>query len=59
MRMLGSLAAVDRHGTLAGARLDHPELDPVVGPGADEAVHELIGNTVRFNREDVGTGRNF
>lgn len=49
----------DDEGTLAGAWLDHPDRDPTVGPCADDAVHELLGNTLRYNGEDVANGRNF
>ena len=49
----------DRERMLAGAWIDHPERDPVVGPCPDDAVQEALGNTLRYNGEDVAYGRNF
>lgn len=49
----------DREGTLAGAWIDHPERDRFVGPCPDDAVHEILGNTLRFNGEEVAYGKNF
>lgn len=39
----------DEDGTLADALIDHPELDPFVGPCANDATHELLGNTLIYN----------
>ena len=39
----------DEDGTLADALIDHPELDPLVGPCANDATHELLGNTLIYN----------
>jgi len=39
----------DDDGTLADAWIDHPELDPFVGPCANDATHEALGNTLIYN----------
>jgi hypothetical protein len=39
----------DEDGTLANAVIDHPALDPFVGPCANDATHELLGNTLIYN----------
>jgi hypothetical protein len=39
----------DMDGTLADALIDHPDLDPFVGPCANDATHELLGNTLIYN----------
>jgi hypothetical protein len=39
----------DEDGTLADALIDHPEFDPFVGPCANDATHELLGNTLIYN----------
>jgi hypothetical protein len=45
--------------TLAGARIDHPELDPFLGPCPGDALHEALGNVLRYNGVDLANGRNF
>jgi hypothetical protein len=49
----------DPAGTLAGAWIDHPERDPIVGPCPGDAVQESLDNTLRYNGEEVEYGRNF
>ena len=39
----------DQDGTLADAVIDHPELDPFVGPCPNDTTHELLGNTLIYN----------
>jgi hypothetical protein len=39
----------DEDGTLADALIDHAELDPFVGPCANDATHELLDNTLIYN----------
>jgi hypothetical protein len=39
----------DKDGTLADAVIDHPELDPFVGPCPNDATHEELGNTLIYN----------
>jgi hypothetical protein len=49
----------DAEGALAGAWIDHPELDPFVGPCAGDAVNEPLGNVLRFNGVELPNERNF
>jgi hypothetical protein len=49
----------DNQGALAGARIDHPEADPYVGPCPGDAAHESLGNTLRYNGVVLANGRNF
>jgi hypothetical protein len=39
----------DEDGTLADVLIDHPEFDPFVGPCANDAARELLGNTLIYN----------
>jgi hypothetical protein len=39
----------DPDGTLADAVIDHPEVDPFVGPCPNDATHERLGNTLIYN----------
>lgn len=54
-----TFTVTDPDGTLAGARIDHPELDPFVGPCPDDAVQEPLGNTLLYNGVALPYGRNF
>ncbi len=49
----------DPQGALADAWIDHPERDPFLGPCAGDAVHELLGNTLRYNGIELPNGKNF
>jgi hypothetical protein len=49
----------DRHGSLAGAWIDHPERDPFVGPCQADAEQEVLGNTLLYNGVAVPNGRTF
>jgi len=44
---------------LAGARIDHPDADPLLGPCTADAAHETMGNTLRYNGSLLPYGRNF
>jgi hypothetical protein len=39
----------DPDGTLSDALIDHPASDPFIGPCPNDAVHELLGNTLIYN----------
>jgi hypothetical protein len=39
----------DPDGTLADASIDHPEVDPFIGPCPNDAAHELLDNTLIYN----------
>lgn len=39
----------DPDGTLADAVIDHPEVDPFIGPCPNDAEHELLDNTLIYN----------
>jgi hypothetical protein len=39
----------DPDGTLADALIDHPAVDPFVGPCPNDAAHELLDNTLIYN----------
>lgn len=39
----------DPDGTLADALIDHPEVDPFIGPCPNDAAHELLDNTLIYN----------
>jgi hypothetical protein len=45
----GTFDITDNDGMLADAVIDHPELDPFVGPCPNDATHELLGNTLLYN----------
>ena len=49
----------DPDGTLAGARIDHPERDPFIGPCFGDATNELLNNTLTYNGALLANGRNF
>jgi len=49
----------DRDGALADAWIDHPELDPFLGPCPGDATHEPLGNVLLYNGAVVPNGRNF
>jgi hypothetical protein len=39
----------DPEGSLAGAWIDHPELDPYIGECPNDADHEALHNTLIYN----------
>lgn len=39
----------DPDGTLANALIDHPEVDPFIGPCPNDAAHESLDNTLIYN----------
>jgi hypothetical protein len=39
----------DPDGTLAGAVIDNPEVDPFIGGCPNDAAHEVLGNTLVYN----------
>jgi hypothetical protein len=45
--------------SLAGAQIDHPEVDPFLGPCPADAAHETLGNILRYNGILLPNGRNF
>jgi hypothetical protein len=49
----------DPDGALAEAWIDHPELDPFLGPCPGDAAHESLGNVLMYNGAAVPNGRNF
>jgi len=54
-----TIAVTDPDETLADAWIDHPELDPFLGPCPGDAVNEPLGNVLRFNGVDLPNGRSF
>jgi hypothetical protein len=54
-----TISISDRHGSLAGAWIDHPERDPFVGPCPADAEREVLGNTLLYNGVAVPNGRTF
>ena len=54
-----TISISDRHGSLAGAWIDHPERDPFVGPCPADAEQEVLGNTLLYNGVAVPNGRTF
>jgi hypothetical protein len=49
----------DPEGTLAGAWIDHPEVDPFLGPCPGDSANEGLGNILEYNGEVLPYGRNF
>jgi hypothetical protein len=49
----------DPENVLALARIDHPETDPFVGACPGDAIHEQLGNVLRYNGNVLPFGRNF
>lgn len=49
----------DHDGALADAWIDHPALDPFLGPCPGDAVQESLGNVLTYNGAPVLNGRNF
>jgi hypothetical protein len=49
----------DPENVFAGARIDHPETDPFLGPCPGDAIHEQLGNVLRYNGSVLPFGRNF
>ena len=49
----------DHDGALADAWIDHPELDPFVGPCPGDETHEFLGNVLMYNGAVVPNGTNF
>jgi hypothetical protein len=39
----------DPDGTLSDALIDHPEVDPFIGPCPNDGAHELLNNTLIYN----------
>ena len=49
----------DPDNAFAGALIDHPETDPLVGPCPADATHETLSNLLRYNGQVLPHGRNF
>ena len=49
----------DRDGILSDAWIDHPAVDPFIGPCAADAVHEPLNNLLIYNGQVLPFGRNF
>jgi len=49
----------DTDGSLADARIDHPQRDPFVGPCPADATQEALGNVLIYNGQELANGKNF
>jgi len=49
----------DQEGILADAWIDHPAIDPILGPCPADAAHEFLGNVLIYNNVILPNGRNF
>ena len=49
----------DPDNALAGALIDHPETDPLLGSCPGDKAHETLGNILRYNGAVLPNGRNF